>query len=63
MHPIPDVSLCGRAAPAVCHGRRITVDGLRAEHSLRPPLKCSGRRPAAYTVEDGRFLALAVRAP
>ncbi|MFD5500166.1 class I SAM-dependent methyltransferase [Streptomyces sp. NPDC127061] len=55
-HPI------GRAALAARHGRRITDDDLRAEPSLRPMLARSGWRLDAYTDEDDRFLALAVRA-
>ncbi|MER5359309.1 class I SAM-dependent methyltransferase [Streptomyces sp. NPDC002785] len=54
-HPI------GRAALATRHGRRVTDDDLRAEHNLRPLLKRSGWRLDAYTDEDDRFLALAVR--
>ncbi|MFE2936189.1 class I SAM-dependent methyltransferase [Streptomyces sp. NPDC059278] len=56
-HPI------GRAALAARHGRRITDDDLRAEPNLRPMLARSGWRLDAYTDEDDRFLALAVRAP
>lgn len=55
-HPI------GRAALAARHGRRITDDDLRAEPNLRPLLARSGWRLDAYTDEDARFLALAVRA-
>ncbi|MEL5954066.1 class I SAM-dependent methyltransferase [Streptomyces sp. CLV115] len=55
-HPI------GRAALAARHGRRITDDDLRAEPGLRPLLARSGWRLDAYTDEDDRFLALAVRA-
>lgn len=55
-HPI------GRAALAARHGRRITDDDLRAEPNLRPMLARSGWRLDAYTDEDDRFLALAVRA-
>ncbi|MFG3529834.1 class I SAM-dependent methyltransferase [Streptomyces sp. NPDC047917] len=55
-HPV------GRAALAARHGRRITDDDLRAEPSLRPLLARSGWRLDAYTDEDDRFLALAVRA-
>ncbi|MFI5772626.1 class I SAM-dependent methyltransferase [Streptomyces sp. NPDC051658] len=54
-HPI------GRAALAARHGRPITDDDLRAEPNLRPLLARSGWRLAAYTDEDARFLALAVR--
>ncbi|MEV6162168.1 class I SAM-dependent methyltransferase [Streptomyces sp. NPDC052052] len=54
-HPI------GRAALAARHGRRLTDDDLRAEHNLRPLLARSGWRLDAYTDEDDRFLALAVR--
>ncbi|MFD0337341.1 class I SAM-dependent methyltransferase [Streptomyces sp. NPDC127117] len=54
-HPI------GRAALAARHGRRITDDDLRAEPNLRPLLARSGWRLDAYTDEDDRFLALAVR--
>ncbi|MEV5201771.1 methyltransferase domain-containing protein [Streptomyces sp. NPDC053720] len=56
-HPV------GRAALAARHGRRITDGDLRAEPSLRPLLARSGWRLDAYTDEDDRFLALAVRAP
>ncbi|MFD7530057.1 class I SAM-dependent methyltransferase [Streptomyces sp. NPDC059849] len=55
-HPI------GRAALAARHGRRITDDDLRAEPNLGPMLARSGWRLDAYTDEDDRFLALAVRA-
>ncbi|MFF3326658.1 class I SAM-dependent methyltransferase [Streptomyces sp. NPDC002889] len=54
-HPI------GRAALAARHGRRITEDDLRAEPNLRALLDGSGWRMTAYTDEDHRFLALAVR--
>ncbi|MFF1650647.1 class I SAM-dependent methyltransferase [Streptomyces sp. NPDC058240] len=54
-HPI------GRAALAARHGRPITDDDLRAEPNLRPLLARSGWRLDAYTDEDDRFLALAVR--
>ncbi|MFI8966127.1 class I SAM-dependent methyltransferase [Streptomyces sp. NPDC053493] len=54
-HPI------GRAALAARHGRRITDDDLRAEPRLRPLLAGSGWELTAYTDEDHRFLALAVR--
>ncbi|SFY33271.1 class I SAM-dependent methyltransferase [Streptomyces atratus] len=54
-HPI------GRAALAARHGRRITDDDLRAEDNLRPLLARSGWRLDAYTDEDDRLLALAVR--
>ncbi|MGW1408448.1 class I SAM-dependent methyltransferase [Streptomyces sp. NPDC002403] len=54
-HPV------GRAALAARHGRRITDDDLRAEDNLRPLLARSGWRLDAYTDEDDRFLALAVR--
>ncbi|WP_406011959.1 class I SAM-dependent methyltransferase [Streptomyces sp. NBC_00984] len=54
-HPI------GRAALAARHGRPITDDDLRAEPNLRPLLARSGWRLDAYTDEDARFLALAVR--
>ncbi|MCX4851043.1 class I SAM-dependent methyltransferase [Streptomyces sp. NBC_00893] len=55
-HPV------GRAALAARHGRRITDGDLRAEPNLRPLLAPSGWRLDAYTDEDDRFLALAVRA-
>ncbi|MEV7091174.1 class I SAM-dependent methyltransferase [Streptomyces sp. NPDC093085] len=55
-HPV------GRAALAARQGRRITEDDLRAEHRLGPLLAGSGWRMEAYTDEDTRFLALAVRA-
>ncbi|MFF9193843.1 class I SAM-dependent methyltransferase [Streptomyces sp. NPDC014779] len=54
-HPI------GRAALAARHGRRITPDDLRAEPRLRPLLARSGWDLIAYTDEDDRYLALAVR--
>ncbi|MET8505124.1 class I SAM-dependent methyltransferase [Streptomyces sp. NPDC004787] len=54
-HPI------GRAALAARHGRRITPDDLRAEPRLRPLLARSGWDLVAYTDEDDRYLALAVR--
>ncbi|MFI8823589.1 class I SAM-dependent methyltransferase [Streptomyces sp. NPDC053431] len=54
-HPI------GRAALAARHGRRLTDDDLRAEPNLRPLLAGSGWELTAYTDEDDRFLALAVR--
>ncbi|WP_307123476.1 class I SAM-dependent methyltransferase [Streptomyces sp. B1I3] len=54
-HPI------GRAALAARHGRRLSDDDLRAEARLVPLLLSSGWRPASYTDEDDRFLALAVR--
>lgn len=54
-HPI------GRAALAARHGRPITDDDPRAEPNLRPLLARSGWRLDAYTDEDARFLALAVR--
>ncbi|MFF2324921.1 MULTISPECIES: class I SAM-dependent methyltransferase [unclassified Streptomyces] len=56
-HPI------GRAALAARHGRHLTDDDLRAENNLRPLLARSGWRLDAYTDEDNRFLALAVRVP
>ncbi|MEU7025992.1 methyltransferase domain-containing protein [Streptomyces sp. NPDC046275] len=54
-HPI------GRAALAARHGRRITPDDLRAEPRLRPLLARTGWDLIAYTDEDDRYLALAVR--
>ncbi|MFD0370218.1 class I SAM-dependent methyltransferase [Streptomyces sp. NPDC127114] len=54
-HPI------GRAALAARHGRRITDDDLRAEPNLRPVLARAGWDLVAYTDEDDRYLALAVR--
>ncbi|MFF4172234.1 class I SAM-dependent methyltransferase [Streptomyces sp. NPDC001744] len=54
-HPV------GRAALAARHGRRPTSDDVRAEPRLRALLTGSGWRPAGYTDEDTRFLALAVR--
>lgn len=54
-HPV------GRAALAARHGRQITPDDLRAEPNLRPLLARCGWRLDAYTDEDTRFLALAVR--
>ncbi|MFD5324846.1 class I SAM-dependent methyltransferase [Streptomyces sp. NPDC127092] len=54
-HPI------GRAALAARHGRQITDDDLRAEPNLRPMLARSGWELVAYTDEDDRYLALAVR--
>ncbi|MFJ3705235.1 MULTISPECIES: class I SAM-dependent methyltransferase [Streptomyces] len=54
-HPI------GRAALAARHGRRLSDDDLRAEPRLTPLLAATGWRLDAYTDEDSRFLALAVR--
>ncbi|MEU8618996.1 methyltransferase domain-containing protein [Streptomyces sp. NPDC048623] len=54
-HPI------GRAALAARHGRQISDDDLRAEPRLRPLLARSGWELIAYTDEDDRYLALAVR--
>ncbi|MFF8601181.1 class I SAM-dependent methyltransferase [Streptomyces sp. NPDC015232] len=54
-HPI------GRAALAARHGRQITPDDLRAEPRLRPLLARTGWDLVAYTDEDDRYLALAVR--
>ncbi|MFF7607511.1 methyltransferase domain-containing protein [Streptomyces parvulus] len=55
-HPI------GRAALAARQGRRLTPDDLRARDNLTPLLAGSGWRMTSYADEDGRFLALAVRA-
>lgn len=55
-HPI------GRAALAARQGRTVTPDDLRAEPNLRALLTRSGWRMTSYADEDGRFLALAVRA-
>ncbi|MFE2056940.1 class I SAM-dependent methyltransferase [Streptomyces sp. NPDC059446] len=54
-HPV------GRAALAARHGRDLSDDDLRAEHRLAPLLADAGWRLDAYTDEDSRFLALAVR--
>ncbi|MFJ8861656.1 class I SAM-dependent methyltransferase [Streptomyces sp. NPDC102451] len=54
-HPI------GRAALAARHGRALSDDDLRAEPRLTPLLAEAGWRLDAYTDEDSRFLALAVR--
>ncbi|MFF7656297.1 class I SAM-dependent methyltransferase [Streptomyces sp. NPDC007983] len=54
-HPV------GRAALAARHGRQLTPDDLRAEPNLRPLLARCGWRLDAYTDEDTRYLALAVR--
>jgi SAM-dependent methyltransferase len=54
-HPV------GRAALAARHGRPLTPGDLRAEPNLRPLLARCGWRLDAYTDEDTRFLALAVR--
>jgi len=54
-HPV------GRAALAARHGRELTPEDLRAEPNLRPLLARCGWRLDAYTDEDTRFLALAVR--
>ncbi|MEV5135531.1 class I SAM-dependent methyltransferase, partial [Streptomyces sp. NPDC053705] len=54
-HPI------GRAALAARHGRPLSDDDLRAEPRLTPLLADAGWRLDAYTDEDSRFLALAVR--
>ncbi|MFD9292702.1 class I SAM-dependent methyltransferase [Streptomyces sp. NPDC060030] len=54
-HPI------GRAALAARHGRPLSDDDLRAEPRLTPLLAEAGWRLDAYTDEDSRFLALAVR--
>ncbi|MFJ6852815.1 class I SAM-dependent methyltransferase [Streptomyces sp. NPDC091271] len=55
-HPI------GRAALAARHGRVLSDDDLRAEPRLTPLLADAGWQLDAYTDEDSRFLALAVRA-
>ncbi|MEU1802973.1 class I SAM-dependent methyltransferase [Streptomyces sp. NPDC019937] len=54
-HPV------GRAALAARHGRPLTSDDLRAEPNLRPLLARCGWRLEAYTDEDTRYLAVAVR--
>ncbi|MDF6017115.1 methyltransferase domain-containing protein [Streptomyces sp. JH34] len=54
-HPI------GRAALAARHGRPLSDDDLRAEPRLTPLLAEAGWRLDAYTDEDSRFLAVAVR--
>ncbi|MFJ8888319.1 class I SAM-dependent methyltransferase [Streptomyces sp. NPDC102402] len=54
-HPI------GRAALAARHGRALSDDDLRAEPRLAPLLADTGWRLVAYTDEDSRYLALAVR--
>ncbi|MGW0790468.1 class I SAM-dependent methyltransferase [Streptomyces sp. NPDC002911] len=55
-HPV------GRAVLAARHGRTLSDDDLRAEPSLTLLLAAAGWRLDAYTDEDSRFLALAVRA-
>ncbi|MFC8225309.1 class I SAM-dependent methyltransferase [Streptomyces sp. NPDC057287] len=54
-HPI------GRAALAARHGRDVSDDDLRAKPRLAPLLADAGWRLDAYTDEDSRYLALAVR--
>ncbi|MER5971121.1 methyltransferase domain-containing protein [Streptomyces sp. NPDC002055] len=53
----------GRAALAARHGRTPSPDDPRAEPRLRPLLAGAGWKLTAYTDEDARFLALAVRRP